>query len=372
MDKKFILIISGFNQRAVVAFCRFAINNNINFVIVASGENDPILRSYFNRNVIAVRESRELKKEDFQKYRDKMQSIRRCDEILLFPSTEYFNRFLLDERDFLEANGFIIPLCSKNLYELLSDKYSFAMLCKNTGILVPVEYDNVESARLPFVAKPKKYFNNDNLVNQKPHIYYTQEDLIKFPVRNDADDFYFQQFIGGHSYYLLFYFSKDDHISCYSQENLMQQDNGLSIIAARSSDVHHNSISKDFSSILQAQNFRGLVMIEVKFFNNEYYMIEANPRVWGPSQLILDAQMDLFHRFSADYGLIDEVPALTYKTGVKYFWSGGLIQESRMNRKVKFYNYTESDFVEDYASLMAKDIYLKEDTIEIYKTESIK
>jgi hypothetical protein len=38
------------------------------------------------------------------------------------------------------------------------------------------------------------------------------------------------------------------------------------------------------------EGFYGLVMIEVKEYDNQFYMIEANPRLWGPSQLILDAK----------------------------------------------------------------------------------
>ena len=55
--------------------------------------------------------------------------------------------------------------------------------------------------------------------------------------------------------------------------------------------------------------YYGLIMIEVKIQDGEYYMIEANPRLWGPSQLILDAGMDLFHRFALDNGLIENYTA---------------------------------------------------------------
>ncbi len=371
MDNKPILIISGYNQRGVIAFCRFAVSNHMHFFIVASGEKDSILLSDFKKNVIEIRQSREIKKKDFLLYRSKIESIFKCDEIILFPSSEYLNRFLLAERYFLEKNAFVIPLCSNNLYELLSDKYSFGLLCKTSGILIPEEYYDIESAKPPFVAKPKKYFSNKSQVNQKPHIYYTQDDVRKLAFPDNTNELYYQEFIGGNSFYLLFYFSRNGGISCYSQENLIQQANGLSIIAARSSDVHNDPISTDFSNLLQSQGFTGLIMIEVKLFNDAYYMIEANPRLWGPSQLILDSQMDLFYKFSFDYGLLNELPDMTYKKDVEYFWSGGLIEDAVMIREIVFHNYNGSDFLKEYNLFTSADIYLKEDTIEIYKRENI-
>ena len=41
-------------------------------------------------------------------------------------------------------------------------------------------------------------------------------------------------------------------------------------------------------------------------------MIEANPRLWGPSQLILDSGMDLFQCFAYDNKLIKKIETKHY------------------------------------------------------------
>ena len=47
-------------------------------------------------------------------------------------------------------------------------------------------------------------------------------------------------------------------------------------------------------------------MVEVKHLSNKNYMIEANPRFWGPSQLFVDAGINLFEAFLVDNGLLNK------------------------------------------------------------------
>jgi len=364
MSNKGILIISGYNHRAIISFCRFAKENNIDIYIIANSYDDIILLSEYKKNVIAIRKNEKLLINDFIEWKQQIQK----DNVIILPSTEYLNRFLLENRSYLEDNGYIIPLCEAETYKEISDKYSFGRLCEKHGIKIPLEYS--DNYNFPCLAKPKLYSTTANLV-LSPIILHSKDHYKTFIKNYDPNNFYFQEFIGGKSIYLLFYFSIDGKISLFSQENLIQQDQGLSIIAAISSDFHQKDIASKYQKMFSKLGFYGLIMVEIKLYNNKYYAIEANPRLWGPSQLILDSGMDLFHRFMADYGLLQsEKPDNAYKTNVPYFWSGGIFRDSKNKSNIVFHDdYTQNIFLQEYHLFFSSEIYLKEDTINIYLSE---
>ncbi|MCB0752605.1 MAG: hypothetical protein KDC52_14130, partial [Ignavibacteriae bacterium] len=169
--------------------------------------------------------------------------------------------------------------------------------------------------------------------------------------------------------YLLYFFSSNGSYTVFSQENLIQQSNGLSIIAAVSSDIHNSEISKKYAKLLISEGFFGLIMIEVKLYNEKFYMIEANPRLWGPSQLILDSKMDLFHNFAIENGLLDSFHASEYLQGVNYLWTGGIIQDQIEKKNVAFHNYSPKHFFENYHKWILSDILNRDDTKQIYESE---
>ena len=371
MSKNAVLIMSGYNNRAVVSFCRFCKKNNISFYIVAMGKDDLINLTEYRKNVISIRQSKALQLEDFLSYKTIINEKQELNKLVVLPSSEYLNRFLLNNFDAFEGHDFIVPLTEMNLYQEVSDKYSFCELCDKNGIRIPKEFETISENSIPFVAKPKHYFNNGKITNEKPILIMNEEDYTSFNEQKRTDDFYYQEFVGGESFYLLYYFSKKGEYSVYSQKNLIQQDNGLSIVGAKSSNFHSNSIANKYANLFVQKGFVGLVMIEVKAYNNEVYMIEANPRLWGPSQLILDANMDLFYRFAIDFDLIVEDYSFTptYKEDITYFWSGGIHQDLVNNNQPVFHQYDELSFFNEFHKWTQNDVYLKEDSISVYFSE---
>jgi predicted ATP-grasp superfamily ATP-dependent carboligase len=117
-------------------------------------------------------------------------------------------------------------------------------------------------------------------------------------------------------------------------------------------------------------NFTGLVMIEIKFFNNQHYIIEANPRLWGPSQLIIDAGMDLFKRFAIENSLISNFDNCNYTNGTYYFWQGGISENNKMNLPLTFYNQSEELLQKNIEELRKNEIFLRQDSINIHILEN--
>lgn len=358
------LLLSGYNPRAVIALCRFFSENNIRFFIVARDANDPILASDYKKLIIHIRTSSSLHVEHFLEWKKKTES----EPLLILPTAEYLNRFLLNNRERLEQEGFLIPLCERQLYEEISDKLSFSRLCERYNLKIPLQSDDLTTLPLPLVAKPRSYMNPNGKI-LKPELLFTQRACNEFIKTKDRKDFYFQEFIEGQSIYLLYYFSTTGEYSVFSQENFIQQHGGLSMIAAESSRHYQDSISKDYAQIFLEKGFNGFVMIELKGQPNKYAMIEANPRIWGPFQLLLDSGTDLIHRFAKDFRLIQSIPSRTYLQGQEYFWSGGLFEDLTHGEKPAFHNFDEKKFFSRIEKFFAADIYGRQDTWKIYMEE---
>jgi predicted ATP-grasp superfamily ATP-dependent carboligase len=366
MDNTIILIFSGYNPRAIVAFIRTLVKNNLDFRIVAKSSGDFIFFTEYKNKVISIRENQNLELNNIIEYINLTKQITNKKNVFIAPTSEAFNRFFLEEKNSLNALDVIIPLVNKDLYSLISDKYSFTEVCKDYDILVPKEYFDINIIPYPFVAKPKSYSSESGEIHV-PQLIFCEADKLTFLNNYSSEDFYFQEFISGKSFYLLYYFTKENCFYKYSQLNKVQQPNGKSIIAAISSNFHEGKESKKYEDLFKALGFYGLVMIEVKNCNSRNYMIEANPRFWGPSQLFVDAGVNLFEAFLYDYNLIKTKPIINLDTReIRYFWHGGY-QESNFNNTIKGYQSKRKFIIEDW---LRYDIYNRQDTLKYYLKET--
>jgi hypothetical protein len=368
--KKGFIIFSGYNQRAVITFLRTLAREKIEFGIIASSTSDPIFDTAYAGRVFDIRRGPELTVklviESMKKVRKKIMA----DSCVIAPSTEALNRFLLENRGIIEKNGFDIPLVGKKLYGAISDKLAFTLLCRKNRIAVPGGYPALKAAKLPFAAKPKKYFSAGGKIYE-PVLVLDKTERENFEKKYRASDFYFQEYVEGKSIYLLYYFSKDGRVYKYSQENLAQQPFGKSIIAAKSSAWHNTAESFKYERLFKKLGFTGLVMVEVRKRGNKFYMIEANPRFWGPSQLFVDAGINLFEPFIYDLGMKKEEPRFGRQKNARYFWYGGMKAARNTGKDCIFYGGRGKMLPGDISGWISKDIYNRADTAGIFKKETL-
>ena len=366
-QRQSLLLLSGYNIRAVIAFCRWATAHNIDFHIIARDAHDPIFLTDYQKNVLLVRDSLALQPGTLLAWVEALNEKYHYDSVLLLPATEYFNRFLLQHREVIERNRCVIPLVEEALYKTISDKVCFARLCASYGLDIPSEFDDIP-AQFPFVAKPRHYFSatGRQLI---PYLIYDEIGLNHFFEREEALEFFYQEFVKGRSIYLLVYLAKDGSEILFSQENLMQQGGGKSIILARHSDFHTTKPARHYIDMLRAVGFSGLIMIELRYDepNNRYVMIEANPRLWGPMQFVVDNTVDLFGRMLVDYDFTFSVSDKKPHPASHYFWSGGISGDAQ---PIAFFNYSASQFLKDYPMLRSQDIFFRNDTLNLFLSEA--
>jgi predicted ATP-grasp superfamily ATP-dependent carboligase len=376
MESPIFIVFSGYNPRAVIAFLRGASRAGAEIAVLAAGANDEVFRTAYAPLVRLVRASRELQLESVMGDLIKIREMYKGRQLIIAPSTEALNRFLLKHRRVVEEAGFTLPLVDEKTYLAISDKQSFAVLCRNNGLDVPIEYASTEELRFPCVAKPVTYQNREGRY-LNPVILHASRDWGDFLKNHDAKDFFFQEFVRGSSHYLLYYFPEHGKAYRFSQHNLLQQAGGKSIVAAVPDATYAMPVADRYEELFQNLGFRGFVMVELRnTADHRWVMIEANPRFWGPSQLFLDSGCDFFVAFLSDwfpeffprptgaFPLPDVYEKPSSPPTGAYFWRRGI---GDRNSVVALSPLAPRP--EDYPHWSLADIYNKPDTIELYQSE---
>ena len=362
------MVISGYNIRAVIACCRWATAHGVEFHVIARNESDPIFLTDYGKKVAVVRQSEQLGTSELLSWVAAIRTDHRAGKILILPSTEYLNRTLLKHRTALEQDGCVIPLAPADLYEQLSDKDRFAQVCAEHGIEIPEPREGTQSD-LPFVAKPRAYASRTGR-QLIPHLIRTEADRARFIAEEQDSDYFFQEFVFGRSLYLLAHIAAEEEDLLFSQENLIQQARGGSVVLARPADFHHGELAGQYVSMLHQLRFTGLVMIEVRVdpAAGRACMIEANPRIWGPLQLSLDNGIDFLGALLSNHGFGPFQPDAAPSDARSYLWSGGLSADPEL--PATYHNYSAEQFANELPTLKTDDLFCREDTLDLYAAQS--
>lgn len=368
--KKRLIIFSGYNQRAVISLLRECVRLQVNASIIASSSNDTIFKTVYSDLVIVTRENVSLSIDSFVPLFELISNKYIDEEFVIAPSTESLIRLFLENRDMLTNYRCILPVTDKRHYELISDKSAFYELCEKNNLKVPLVYQDIHHCPEKFVAKNKFLQSAKTKKYLAPVLIYDISDKEDFLRTYDVDDYYYEEYLDptqGGSYYLLYYFFKNQSVQKFSQENILQQADGKSIVIAKSADIHNTCISQKYEDLFHKLGFRGLVMVELRKHNDEYYMIEANPRMWGPSQLCIDSGISMLHAFLYDWGLTN-VPVEVNPKEKYYCWSGGIRENLIEHKKLSVLCNAEFS-VDQIKDIFGSDIYCREDTMMIFRGE---
>lgn len=358
------LIFSGYNSRAVIALCRLLKSMNLNAVIVAIDANDPIFKTSYADWVVYTRTEKILSIELFELIRH---LYSKEDALILMPTSEFLNRFALMHRKELLKLMINVPLVDLDLYKQLSDKAAFRKLCIEYDIAVPTEVTCSESS-LPFVAKQIN-FEQGGIQQAKPYLLNTLQQLDAFKKSENPNHYFYENYVNGSSVYLILYMRRSE-VYAFSQQNLLQQGMGGSIIAATQDDFEKSETAEKAIRMLKTEGFSGLIMIEFRIDSGEVCMIEANPRCWGPLQFCLDNSPILLWSFLRDCGLLSTEAVCPDKKNSKfYLWTGGWKKDITNAQVVYEHLGVEKLRSVPFPNLLEDDIFCRPDTMPLFLAE---
>jgi hypothetical protein len=373
-DEKAFVVFSGGNDRAVIGFLRAMRQCGKRALIVARTVDDAIFKTRYRHDVKWTRSSHDLTMPIFLECVGRVREEAAGRPLVVFPSTEYLNAFLLRHRPEIEAAGCEVPLVDESIYNLLTGKRAATDFFSAAGFSVPREY-RAGGIDAPAVAKPVTNVSAGRSLY--PILLETRDDLDAFLRSADAGQFFFQEFVRGESVYLLFYLPRDGgaHV-CWSQRNLMQQPGGKSILLAEKADFHRSSAASDMIEALREHHFWGLGMIEVIRAPGRDVFIEMNPRVWGPIQFCNDQHQPLLHAFIGDVlhgdpGRFSPAPARREPRDSQYLWLGGIADTLAAGQK-PVWHATRKSMTSILAAAVGGDVYLRADSWRYFIFELVR
>jgi hypothetical protein len=174
-------------------------------------------------------------------------------QIVVCPTSEFFDLFMLQHPALFARHQCHIPLVDLATYRLVSNKESFTNLCAQHGLAVPQVWQKPEALAYPFVAKPRDNLGENGRILY-PYLIFNNANWQQFLAHESVDTYFFQEYITGRSFYLLFYLSRSGTVTAFSQENLAQQAGGKSIVLARSAHIHELPMSLRSTSACSNRN----------------------------------------------------------------------------------------------------------------------
>jgi hypothetical protein len=361
--KKSFLVFSGGNDRAVLGFLRALRLCGERAHIIARTTDDKIIKTDFKCDVNWVRPTHELSLGIFKESVERVRKSAGNSTLVVLPSTEYFNTFLLQNRPQIEQMDCEVPLVTTPLYEALTGKRTAARFFGAAGVQSPREIDLDEDGHAPLVAKPLVNVSSSGKTLY-PHLLESNSELHAFLKSRDSEGYFFQEFAKGDSLYLLFYFSRDGREYVWSQRNLLQQPAGKSMLLAEPTDFHRSTTASSILGALRDIGFHGLGMVEIIRTKERDLFIEMNPRIWGPIQFCIDQHQPLLQAFIGEslYGDPSRFLNCNPKRRRKrYFWLGGILETIRTGRR-PVWHAKKKNLALTLLTNTAFDVYLRGDS----------
>lgn len=355
------VIFSGANERAIIAVCRHFQLNKRKVSIIGIPHGDKLHLTSFRKLIDVYRKNNQLDEVDLLDSIVELSARYPHDKLVFLPTSESINRIILNKRKDFNSAGLNIYLVSKNVYESVSDKEKFLELANNFSILVPPLLEKIQTEDLPIVAKPRAEFSLKTGKKIYPELIFTQQQLDTFLLSQSAEDYFYQKYLDGKSYYYLLHFPEHDAPFIIYQQNLLQQENGKSIIMAERCDCPDEDFEKKIVNALRFIGFFGLIMIEMMKVEDKSYLIEANPRLWGPFELAIKS--GLLPEFILNSKSLGSV-AINGNT--KYLWLGGYSSTLCDGGTPRRYLNKELSLLKILPFFVCSDIYLRKDTIGLF------
>lgn len=204
-----------------------------------------------------------------------------------------------------------IPIANYDSMRIAFDKYRTIKLAKNLGIKIPKTFNENEKIEyFPVVIKGVKGSGYVRYVN-------SFKELSKFK----TEDFIAQEYIPGEGYGFFALFNKGKAKAIFMHKRIREYPitGGPSTVAE---SIYDSKLKESGLRLLESLNWHGVAMVEFKkdFRDNEFKLMEINPKFWGSLDLAIVSGVD-FPNLTVRMAVNGDVePVFKYKIGIKFRW----------------------------------------------------
>lgn len=196
--------------------------------------------------------------------------------------------WLIKGKKELNINKIVFEAPGYESFLMMVNKPRFLKVASSFGLSIPGEISVEEGINLlkhkeSIVLKAK---DKNTLKKFKAPIIINKLKVLK-QIDFEKYNFIIQNFIFGPSVYYSAYYRNGKKIAFFEQINLVQQPCGGSVLKAAPYKIDPSVIAKT-DEMFKSLDWSGVMMVEFKLCKGYYYVIECNPRFWGPNQLALD------------------------------------------------------------------------------------
>lgn len=291
--------------------------------------------------------------------------------LVFFPMGEKIIRWVIKNSDTLKTFNVVVPNHGINNYEMISDKDSFLKICEKFDLDIPSEFNGTpEIYSFPYVIKSRRVMWGNDRVLEAPVLVSSKSahQLIKNKNLNLSEHIV-QEFISGPSYYYCALYSDGRPILVCVQKILIQQPGGKSVICAIPAQIP-SEVSNKIDNLFESLVWSGALMVELKFANNKFHIIECNPRLWGPLQCAIDNDVNfplfLYRIMTKKKFSVNK--KVNSKNNIGYLWLWGIFDglyyliSSKTFYQVQFANLSEIKF---------RDIWFRLDSFSYFIIEPL-
>lgn len=358
------VIFSGANERAVLAICRSFARRGIPCSLVARPGRDPMRWTTYRTWIGATRRRDALDLADMLDCVRALAARHPGQALAFMPTAESVNRIVLRHRARFEEARLGVQLVDEAIYATVSDKASLLDQATRFGLELPPPLDAPLPDALPLVAKPRREFAPDGR-KLYPELIHDVAGLAAFLAREDTALYFFQRYLDGASYYYLAHFARDGTATFAYQRNLLQQANGKSILAAELCRCPDARTRERLTTLFRSLGYHGYAMVETMELAGRHYLIEVNPRFWGPWSLADRAG------FVPEAFTGHERPMAAGAGHGRYIWLGGLLADWARRRQPRIYPAARALPFGRVAALLAADVHLRQDSLLLFLGEIV-
>lgn len=364
-DKPLVVIFTGANERAVGAFCRSLQRDHIDFVLITRNAQDLLYRTRLQRHLFAQRTLDALDENEFKRLLLDVKAHYPKRALTLAPSAESINRLLLGMQDWMEREGIQGITVSPAIYRLFSDKEKLLAAAVTVGLEIPAAVEQLSESQIPFVLKPRV---ESGAHGQRiyPLLVRNVAEYSEHAVSYDAKRYLIQRYIDGQSFYYV-YFRNDAGVVALFQRNIVQQAAGKSMVAAELVRCPDADTNQRLRVLLEQHEYCGFIMFEVMESAGRHFLIEANPRLWGPMQLALENGFRASWLVQARHTPPQMTTPLRF-LGLwrrdKYLWLGGFVGQSRSD--MRFFVGSQRWLWKACCWLPRYDIWFSTDSLRLF------